>query len=141
MEEAFRKIRLVHFAFVGSWFLFLLIFKFISPIQSSLPAYFPAALGLVCAADITISFIRRRYYFSAALELLRAEPESRAGLAKWRVANIVSFAFAETVTLFGFVLRFLGWGWNIAGIFFAVGLFLLLLWTPRRIEVLPPGVR
>lgn len=141
MKKAFREIQLVHFVFVATWFMFLLIFRFISPTQSSLPPYFPGVLGLVCAADVTIGFVRRRYYFSAATELLRVEPESRAGLAKWRVANIVSFVFAETVTLVGFVVRFLGWGWNIAGIFYDVGLFLLILWSPRKIEVLPPDVR
>lgn len=141
MEKAFREIRLLHFAFLWSWLLFLLLFKLISPVQSSLPPYFPAALGLVCLADITIGFVRRRYYFSAAMELLRAEPEGRAGLAKWRVANIVSFAFAQTVTLFGFALKFLGWSWSIAGIFYGAGLFLLLLWSPRKIEMLPRSVR
>jgi len=114
-----------------SWLLLLLVFKLISPVHSSLPPYFPAVLGLVSVADTMLGFVRRRYYFSAAMELLRSEPESRAGLAKWRVANIVSFAFAQTVTLFGFVLKFLGWSWSIAGIFFGVGLLLLLLWTPR----------
>jgi hypothetical protein len=137
VEKAFREIRLLHLGFVATWFLLLLVFEFISPVKSSLPAYFPAALGLVCITDITIGFVQRTRYISAATEILRAEPQSQVGLAKWRMANILSFTFAQTVTLFGFLLKFLGWSWNIAGIFFGVGLALLLLWTPRKIQLTP----
>jgi hypothetical protein len=45
----------------------------------------------------------------------------------------VSFAFAESVMLFGVVLKFLGERWSIVSIFFGVGLLLLLLWAPQKI--------
>ena len=140
MEKDFRRIQLVHFAFIGTWLLFLLMFKFLPPIQASLPLYVPAAMGFACLTDVTIGFVRRASHIAQATEILRNDPENRAGLAKWRVANIVSFAFAETATLFGFILRLLGTSWNIAGIFYGIGLLLLILWTPRKIEALPRGV-
>jgi hypothetical protein len=55
--------------------------------------------------------------------------------------NLVSFAFAESVMLFGVVLKFLGERWSVASLFFGVGLLLLLLWSPRKIEILPTAVR
>jgi hypothetical protein len=64
-------------------------------------------------------------------EVLQREPEDSAALARWRFANILSCAFAESVTLLGFALKVLGASWGIAGWFFAGGLILLLLWTPR----------
>jgi len=42
------------------------------------------------------------------MEVLRSEPENGVALAQWHVGNIFSFAQAETVTLFGVVLKFLG---------------------------------
>ena len=66
-----------------------------------------------------------------AAEVLRREPEDRSALARWRFANILSCAFAESVTLLGFALKVLEASWGIAGWFFAGGLILLLLWAPR----------
>ncbi len=54
---------------------------------------------------------------------------------------MLSFCIAETITLFGLVLKFLGFDWNTAAIFFAAGMLLLLLWMPRKIEAMPRGVR
>src|SRR5215470_3176790 len=131
----------MHLTFVAAWFCLLFLFKFISPMNNSLPTYFPALLGLVSITDIAIGSIRRARYLSDAADILHTEPENRTGLAKWRIANILSFAFAQTVSLFGFLLKLLGWNWNIAGIFFGVGLALLLWWTPRRIQAMPGSVR
>ncbi len=37
----------------------------------------------------------------------------------------------NAVPLFGLLLKFLGASWNVAGPFFAVGILLMLVWTPR----------
>jgi hypothetical protein len=44
---------------------------------------------------------------------------------------ILSLVFCESVILFGLALRVLGAGWNVAGVFYAVGIVLMLLWTPK----------
>ena len=58
-------------------------------------------------------------------------PNDPAALNQWRLGMIGSFVFAETIALLGFVLRFLGAQWKIAGSFFAFAILLMLLWTPR----------
>jgi len=85
--------------------------------------------------------MQRSRHLSEAAKILGQDPVNRSGIAKWRMANVLSFAFAQTVTLFGFVLRFLDVEWKIAGVFYGVGFLLLILWAPRRIEPLAPGVR
>jgi len=134
VDEALKAVRQLHIAFVTTWFLFLLLFKFLPPPTGSPPAFLPTAMGMVCVSDVTLAFFWRSRYVSASIEILRAQPENASALARWRTGNILSFAMAETVTLFGFALRYLGAPWNVAGIFFAVGLALLLLWTPRAIS-------
>jgi hypothetical protein len=133
LGKALSEVRILHFVFVATWFLFLLLPWYLGSSSLGLPDYLPIVLGLVCVSDIAIASVLRTRYISTSAEILRAEPENQAALAKWRMGNVISFTFAQTVTLFGFLLRFLGAQWKVAGVFFAAGLLLLLLWTPRAI--------
>ena len=117
MDKTLAEVRILHFVFVATWFVFLLLPWYSGTRDIGLPTFFPAALAFVCLTDITIAFVLRTRYVSNSAETLRLEPENRATLAKWRTGNLVSFAFAQTVTLFGFLVRFFGWGWNIAEYF------------------------
>lgn len=134
MDKNFQQIRILHSVFLMTWFLFLLQIKIVNPQERPIPAIFPAAMGAVCISEIGLALFFRARYISSSAEILRSDPENPAALAKWRMGNILSFVFAETVTLFGLVLKFLGEGWNVTGIFFAVGLILMLLWTPRAVS-------
>ena len=62
---------------------------------------------------------------------LSTNPEDTEALRTWRSGQIISFTFAETVVLFGFVLKVLGARWNVAGSFFVVGILLLVAWRPK----------
>ena len=141
VEKTFRAIRIVHFAFIWAWFLLLVALKFIGQTQATPAPYLPAILVVVSVTDAAIGYFRRSKYLADAAKAFQIDPESPAGLRNWRVANVLSFVFAQTISLFGFVLKFLGSSWNIAGIFFGVGLLLLIIWTPRKIQVMPRGVR
>ncbi len=78
---------------------------------------------------IALSFRSRKVH--AAVEALQRNPEDATALSNWRLGNLLSLTFAETIVLFGFGLKCFGAGWNLAGIFFVVGVFLFLAWTPR----------
>ena len=110
-----------------SWFLFLLQIKIVNPQQRPIPVIFPAAMGAASISEIGLALFFRARYISSGAEILRSDPENPAALAKWRMGNLLSFVFAETVTLFGLVLKFLGEGCSVAGIFFAAGLILMFL--------------
>lgn len=134
MDRNFQQIRIIHAIFLMTWFLFLLQIKIVSPQERPIPIVFPAVMGILCISEIGLALFFRARYISAAVEVLRSDPANPTALAKWRMGNLLCFVFAETVTLFGLVLKFLGAGWNVAGIFFGVGLCLMLLWTPRPIK-------
>jgi hypothetical protein len=57
----------------------------------------------------------RSLRLEASVEILNEQPENTQALVQWRSVNIVSFAQAETVTLFGVARKFLGAGWPVAG--------------------------
>lgn len=143
MNNALQQVRILHALFVTTWFLFILVAKFfLTPIESGNPrSFFPAVIGAVVISEIGVALFLRARLIGSSEAVLRTQPEDQAALAKWRTGNLLSFCFAETITLFGLVLRVLGFEWRVAGIFFGVGLLVLLWWMPRKIDAMPRGVR
>jgi hypothetical protein len=144
LQKAFLQVRLLHTAFLVTWF--LLIFVIVEIIEQgtlagSAPPFLPIILSFVCLSEIGVALVFRARFIGEAETILRGDPENTVAIAKWRTGNLFSFCVAETIALFGFVLRFMGFGWNVAGAFFVGGLIMLLLWTPRKIQALPRGVR
>jgi hypothetical protein len=131
LAKALKGMRIIHVAFVWTWFLFVLVIQIVKPVEQSVSPTILYAITAVAASDVVFGFVRRKGWLEASVEILRAQPENTQALVQWRTGNIVSFVQAETVTLFGVALKFLGASWPVAGAFFFVGLALLLLWTPR----------
>jgi len=132
MRAAFLQLRLIHGSFILSWFLFILLTVYIIHLMDKLTVMtVPLALGVAALSSISVAqTLRQRLVIVPAEELAR-QPDNAALLQRWRSGNIVQFAFAESVTLFGLVLRLLGASLPIAAPFFALGLLMLLLNAPR----------
>ena len=141
MTSTYSQLRLIHFVFVITWFMYLGVLIYLKLPESQVPTAFPLALGFVAISTISVGQTLRQRLVIATAATLVSDPENKTILRRWRAGNIVSFTFAESIMLFGVVLKFLGERWNIVAIFFAAGLLMLLLWSPKRIEALPPGVR
>jgi len=80
-------------------------------------------------------------------KLLLAQPHARLDpeksspcYARWRAGNLVSLSLLKA-SCSSRSSEVLGERWSVASLFFGVGLLLLLLWSPRKIEILPTGVR
>jgi hypothetical protein len=131
VKENLRRVRKMHIAFVSTWFLFLLVLHQLKPMQRPVPVETSGALAAVAIVEIFTSLRLRARQLTPAIHALRANPEDADAMRRWYSGNIVSFTFAEVITLLGVALKFMGAGWNIAGGFFAVGLLLLVVWTPR----------
>jgi hypothetical protein len=129
-EKALLEVRVLHAAFVTTVFLFIVCVQLMARPQRPVSQEIVWAIAAVAFADITLGFTMRKKFMNKATEEFESKGESRA-LQAWRFANIYSFAHAETIVLFGFVLKFIGASWKIAGPFFFVGFALLVLWTPR----------
>ena len=130
-EETISKVRLLHLTFITTIFLFVLAIEVSHFGEQPVSAQILVAIQYVTIIDILIGLMMRRKFMEAALEALKRTPEDANALLRWRNANIYSFVHAETVALFGVVLKFLGSSWRLAGPFFVIALLLLLWWTPR----------
>jgi hypothetical protein len=137
MNNTLEQVRLLYAAFIVTWFLFIVVVKLFQPSfgqAGDVPSFFPLVLGVLAISEIGLAILLRKRLIDGAEAVLRANPEDQSAAARWRTGNLLSFCFAETVTIFGLLLKALGFDWKVAAIFFAAGLLLLLLWAPRAIR-------
>lgn len=126
-----RNVRVLHAAFLLAMFLYIYMLTIIRPVGQGVSMELVVALGVLAVADLNVALFFRARKVKASEEKLRARPDDAAALKEWRLGNITTFAFTETICLFGFVLKIMGAGWKIASPFFAIAILLMLLWTPR----------
>lgn len=126
-----RKVRVLHAVFLLTMFLYICMLSIVRPVGQGVQFTFVLALGFLALSDLGIALFFRKQKVEASVETLRTHPDDPAALNQWCVGMILSFCFAETIALFGFVLKILGADWKIAGAFFAFAVLLMLLWTPR----------
>ena len=123
------EIKVVHTAFIVSWFCFLFFVYKVSFPHRTASAFAVVAFCLAAAYAIVIGFVMRKKLFKQSSEALSANPLKALHL--WKAGNFIGWCCAMNLTLFGVVLKFLGSGWFVLGVFFVVSLVFLLIWRPR----------
>ena len=88
-----------------------------------------AGLALYAALG---GFFFRRTLMRRSEDALAKDATDPKALKQWETSQIIGMSMAEGVVVMGLVVRVVLGGtlWQ-ASLFYAVGLFLLLLWTPR----------
>jgi hypothetical protein len=124
------QIWIIYFAFLATFPMFAFVLHTAKPSGGEASLEVLIAIACVAIVDVPIGHFIRKSHFDRARASLRNNDRTTA-VNLWLLGNIMGFTFAETVMLFGFVLRILGASWNVVGIFFAAGFLLLLLWRPR----------
>lgn len=90
-----------------------------------------AVVSLIAVSDLGIAAFFRGKMVKSAGETLAQNPEDAGAAAKWSRGVLLSLVFCTSTVLLGLVLRILGAGWNVCGVFFIAGILLLLAWTPK----------
>jgi len=130
-EKTIAAMWTIYASFVSTFFLFILMIEIAKPAEKPISPMIIGAFAFAAISYVPIGAILRRKFLNGAEESLRKEPHDAKGLQLWRTGNIFSFAVAESVMLLGVAQKFLGARWTISGIFFALGLLLLIVWMPR----------
>jgi F0F1-type ATP synthase membrane subunit c/vacuolar-type H+-ATPase subunit K len=131
-QKNLRSLRIIHIAFLFAAVAYLAV-PFLAPPSGSQPPPAAVVIGISVVGFSTWAagiFIRTRMV-QPAEDVLRNNPEDAAAVGRWRMGVILSLVFCESVVLFGLALRFVGASWNVCGVFYGVGIFFLLAWTPR----------
>jgi len=130
-QSNLRSARILHLFFLTAAFLYIFVLIQIRPSEKPLDSIVIGAIAIVCLIVIGVALFLRSRMISESATKLSTNPEDTEALRTWRSGQIISFTFAETVVLFGFVLKVLGARWNVAGSFFVVGILLLVAWRPK----------
>lgn len=124
-------LQMLRFALLTAVVLYAVIGEVIAPKQSAqpLPILF-YVLTMVAIATVGVAFMMRR------LMMKPAEPNASGRVDplvvnRWRTANIISYAIADAVALFGLVLRIMGFSFSQVMPFYLAGFILILFLAPR----------
>ena len=104
MVSIYSQLRLIHLAFVFTWFMYLGLLFYLQLPEKPVPMIFPVDLGVVAMSTISVAPTLRQKLLLAPAAALVSDPENPVLLRRWRAGNLVSFVFAESVMLFGVVL-------------------------------------
>jgi len=136
MELALKKARLIQWAMLATIPLLAAVAEIAGKSGSgawTLPQFILLGVAIWSAAG---AFLLRNQLVSRSVEKLMINPADTNAARQWEVGQIISLAMAEGIAMWGLVIR-LGLGGTLtqAAIFYAVSLFLLVLWTPRMPEM------
>ena len=130
-QKTLRIMRVLHAALVLAALAYIILailvarapVSFVDPIVS-------VVFAVAALPPLGIAVFYRTRVVQPAAERLRANPDDNSAATRWRQGVLISLICCECVVLFGMVLRFAGGSWNVCAIFYAVGIFLMLAWTP-----------
>ena len=133
MEPQRKLLQTVRIALLVSIALYVFIGERIERSTQSTPdrnVYF--AITLFAITTVGMTFAVWRLFVLRSEVILADQPEDTAALKRWRTGYIITYTLCETVALFGFVLRFMGFTLSEVAPFYVVGFALMLLFSPRR---------
>jgi hypothetical protein len=154
---ALMTLRIVWGSLLASQFLLLVILNLAAPANAEAPDPMMVPMfALVALSSTVASFLVPRLVFRAGLSKLKfdkvevPDPQAPPGFNKtvtvardperafrqvfplYTTRTILGCALGESVSLFGFVLKFLGFDWTMAAPFFVVGIAVCALQFPSN---------
>ncbi|MGA8489957.1 MAG: hypothetical protein WB711_06010 [Terriglobales bacterium] len=90
------------------------------------------AITLIAITIVGMTFAVWRLFVLRSEAILGDQPDNPAAMKRRRTGYLFTYTLCETVALFGFVLRFMGFALSEIAPFYIVGFALLLLFAPRR---------
>jgi hypothetical protein len=134
MKSKLRKLRLIQIAMIAVIPLFLWISESVCGRGSNdwtLRHWFVTGLALW---SILGGLRVRHRVLRRSEDALAKDASNPKALGQWQAGHLIGFASAESIVMWGLVVRMILGGalWQ-ASLFYAVGFLLMLLWTPRML--------
>ena len=133
MEAARRLMQIIRFAMLSSLIVLFYISRAI-PSRVTLNPTILVVLAIVALVDVVVLLAIRRAYVTRSAMILASDPENPAAIARWKSGQLITYALGEAVALYGIVLHFLGSTISQTALFFAGGVFIILIFPPTLPE-------
>ncbi len=132
MSPAILLVRIMQCAFIVSVLLFIFVLHIVHPAPHSVNASLQWSIVLCAIASALMGFIVQGIWSRAPSQPLPAAQNATLR-SRWLSGHILRFATAESMALFGFVLRMMGSSSVLVTVLFVSSLLLLLLWQPGAV--------
>ena len=129
MNPAIFTMRILQGTIIFSVLMFIYVLHIIHPAPHTVNASLQWAIVLCAIASAMVGFIMQRVILNAP-DRPNSMGQSSTPQGRWFTGHILRFATAESVALFGFVLRMMGSTSIVVSLLFGSSLLLLLLWQP-----------
>jgi hypothetical protein len=132
MNPAIVMVRILQLAIVVSVLLFYFVLHVVHPAPHDVNASVEWGIACCAIASAAAGFIMQGVILNAP-DRPNSLGQTSTPQGRWLTGHVIRFATAESVALFGFVLRMMGSYSNLVIALFASSLILLLLWQPGAV--------
>jgi hypothetical protein len=132
MNPSIRVVRVLQCSMIVSVLLFIYVLYTVQPAPQSVSASFQWSIVFCAIASAIAGIIVQRVIINAP-DQPNSLGQTSTPQSRWLTGHILRFATAESVALFGFVLRMMGSTSNLVTVLFVTSLLLLLLWQPGAV--------
>jgi hypothetical protein len=132
MDSTIRLLRIIQIALLVSMVLYVFLGESLGPgPKPTNPAVY-YVFSLAAITTVGIILVVRRTFVMPSGAILRTRSDDLATLNRWRVGHIATAALCESLALYAFVLRFLGFNLSQVAPLYVAGFILLLFLGARR---------
>jgi hypothetical protein len=132
MDSSLKVVQILRFAMLGAILMYALVGETVASRSAAPNPVIFYSLTMVAIMMVGTIFVLRRVMVSPAEALLAGQPGDTAVMGRVRSGYIVTYVLGETIALFGFVLRMLGFNLALVAPFYVAGILLILYFAPRR---------
>ncbi len=131
-RRTLQSARIIHMAFMFAAAAYVVVGVYAAgEVKGNVPMGVIGGVGLGAFSLLVVAAFFRMKYLRPGAEALRKNQEDVQAARQWRTGTVVSLVFAESIVMFGLVVRMIGASWNVSGIFYVAGILVLLAWWPR----------
>lgn len=137
MRDAFKIVRTLQWALLGSIVVYATLGAFIRPSSRSIDPALTYVLTTLGVAIVGVIFVVRRTLVLRAAETLTKQPGDVISLSHWKTGYLWTYALCEALALFGLVERFMGAHISQSVSYYIGGFALILFFRPQMPQAAP----
>ena len=133
MDNVVKTLRILQMAMLVSIVLYVgILVRVAQQVSNSPNSVVLIAIMFLSVMNVGVILVIRRQFVARAEAALRDNPADAPALVPWRAGYIATCEIAESIALFGLVLRLVGFSLAQAAPFFIAAFVIILFFRPLR---------